>query len=207
MGYLFDGPSRRIELTPGTTILDLQDCYSRWKEWVQADSNAKYLGAFLAIGGDPIGGGISITPYYFLVNGWRIRPQEASHKLVVANGVLAVAGGGDPFLATVGPYNVLVQYSQPIRTETVATAGTAGPSAVEVADAVWAHGDALDLQARLRLASKILRNRHDTDPETGEDRIYDDDGVTVLLRGALWENVAGTVAYRGQGANRRDRLA
>ena len=126
---------------------------------------------------------------------------------MVANGVLAVAGGGDPFLATVGAYNVLVQYSQPVKTETVATAGATGPSAAEVASAVWAHGEAADLQARLLVASKILRNRHDTDPDTGEDRIYDDDGVTVLLRGALWENVAGTVAYRGQGANRRDRLA
>ena len=53
---------------------------------------------------------------------------------------------------------------------------------------------------------KLLRNRRETDPTNGRQRIFDDDGVTVLYEGELYEDVAGTIPYRGQGADRADRL-
>ena len=35
MGYVFTGGSTKIiQLTSGTTTLDLKDLYSRWKDWV-----------------------------------------------------------------------------------------------------------------------------------------------------------------------------
>jgi hypothetical protein len=118
VGYSFDGTNKIISLTSGTTTLDVQDLYSRWKDWLTQADNAKYLQAMSTVGGDPISETVAITGYYFLQNGWKIRPQEASHKLQVTNGVLACADGSDPFIQTLGAYNVMVQYSQPIRTET-----------------------------------------------------------------------------------------
>lgn len=59
----------------------------------------------------------------------------------------------------------------------------------------------------LVLALKLLRNKQITDPVTGKLTVYDDDGTTVLLQADLFEDSAGAQAYRGQGAERRERLA
>jgi hypothetical protein len=53
---------------------------------------------------------------------------------------------------------------------------------------------------------KLLRNKQITDPVAGTLTVYDDDGVTPLLTGALFEDAAGSLPYRGQGAERRERL-
>lgn len=53
---------------------------------------------------------------------------------------------------------------------------------------------------------KLLRNRRETDPVTGVQRIFDDDDTTILVQGDLWEDIAGTQGYQGSGADRADRL-
>lgn len=125
MGYFFDGSQKVISLTSGTTTLDVKDLYSRWKDWVLQSDNSKWETAFSVSGGDPIdpGAGTSVPLYAFLMNGWRIKPQEANHTLNVNNGVLLVYGGGDPFTDTNGSYIVRVNYQQPVQAITVATGG------------------------------------------------------------------------------------
>jgi len=59
---------------------------------------------------------------------------------------------------------------------------------------------------RLTLIEKIQRNRLETNPTTGTLTIYDDDGVTPLLSGAIYEDVAGSTPYQGSGVDRRDTL-
>jgi hypothetical protein len=88
----------------------------------------------------------------------------------------------------------------------VGGSGTA-PTASEVATAVWAHADASTLQARVELATKLLRNKTHTDPVTGIMTVYDDDGLSILFTAQMYEDVGGTQTYRGQGAERRERLA
>jgi hypothetical protein len=56
------------------------------------------------------------------------------------------------------------------------------------------------------LARKLSQNRLETDPVTGIMTLYDDDDVTVLLTGQLYEDVLAAQTYRGQGAERRERL-
>lgn len=63
-----------------------------------------------------------------------------------------------------------------------------------------------DLEIRLILASKFSQNKLITNPNDGTLTLFDDNGTTVLLTGILYEDVAGTRLYRGQGADRRDRL-
>ena len=60
--------------------------------------------------------------------------------------------------------------------------------------------------ADLALVLKLLRNKQVTNPSTGRMTVYDDDGSTVLLEGNLFEDAAGVQPYRGQGAERRERL-
>ena len=59
--------------------------------------------------------------------------------------------------------------------------------------------------ARLVLVEQVLRNKFVTDPNTGVATLYDDVGVP-LLTAALSEDAAATQPYRGQGAERRERL-
>lgn len=59
---------------------------------------------------------------------------------------------------------------------------------------------------KLDLAEKILRNKFVTDPNTGVATLYDDDGSTVLMTANLYEGITTSQPYRGQGAERRERL-
>jgi len=128
MAFSFDGPNKIITLSVGTTALDVKDLYSRWKDWIQTEEGSKWDVVMYPVGGDPINEdeGIYVSSYIFLSNGWKIRPQEANHTLVVSNGILLTDTGVDPFIPTTGYYNVQVKYSQPIRTETVQIGGGSG---------------------------------------------------------------------------------
>jgi hypothetical protein len=57
------------------------------------------------------------------------------------------------------------------------------------------------------LLKKIMVNKQVTSPTAGTFTIFDDDNVTPLLRADLFEDEAGTQAYRDQGADRREKLA
>lgn len=135
MAITFDAATKRIILD--SSYADVGDIYSRWKEWVRTSDNAKYPPAFRAIGGDPLGGSLYISLYTFLLNGWRIRPMESNHTLVI-EGNITVDGGGDPVVPTVGSYRVLVQYTVPERAQAIATSGGGGATAAEIASAVRA---------------------------------------------------------------------
>lgn len=119
--------------------MSVRDVYSRWVDWVAV--NSQWVAAFEPVGGNDIdaSAGTSIPIYGFLVNGWRIRPQESSHTLKVTDGVLLVSGGGDPFLDTIGSHNVRINYQQPVQAITVATGGGGGVDNAAIAAAVWSH--------------------------------------------------------------------
>jgi hypothetical protein len=173
MGYTFNGSTKIVSLTSGTTILDVRDIYSRWKDWVISDG-ANFLPAFQVVGGDPIDeiAGVYVTSYFFLTNGWRIRPQEANHKLNVVNGILLTIEGTDPFLSTLGTYNVLVLYSQPIKSETVSTGGGGATPAQ-----IWSYTDRTLTDGNITSINKMVSNKVSRSGDTIT--IYEDDGVTV----------------------------
>lgn len=168
MTYTFDGPNKRIVLGSGS-VLDVRDLYSRWKDWSLLSDNTKYLDAFSVVGGDPIdlGAGIYVTSYFFLQNGWRVRPAEASYTLTVENGILLTSTGADPFIPTVGSFNVLVRYSQPVKSETIDTGGTGG--GITVAE-VWQNHDVeegLSPEQMLRLILSAVSNKLSINKTTG----------------------------------------
>lgn len=81
-----------------------------------------------------------------------------------------------------------------------------GAAPADIASAVWNHAAALDLTIKMTLALKVLRNKMVTNPSTGVMTVYDDDGTTPLFTCNIFEDVGGAQPYRGQGADRRDRL-
>jgi hypothetical protein len=129
MAINFDAVNKLAILSPGTTILSVQDLWSRWVDWwLTSDNSGIAPMAMVQIGGNDIdvAAGTSIPSYIYLTNGWRVRPQEASHTLSVSTGVLLVDGGGDPFVDTLGSYVVRINYQQPVQAITVSTGGGGG---------------------------------------------------------------------------------
>ena len=106
--FTFDGPNKLIIIDAGVTYFSATQIYSAWKQWVAVGDNAKYLRAFLSDGNSPTGDGVFSTPYIFLTNGWKVRPQEASHTLTVDGNLLTEGGVGSPYVPTLGNFQVLI---------------------------------------------------------------------------------------------------
>jgi hypothetical protein len=135
MPITFDGANKRIILD--TTSVAAAEIWSRWVDWQKLADNSKWGLAFRQVGGDSLGSGLFIPPYFFLLNGWRIRPLEASHNLTIT-GNLFVDGGGVPVVSTLGVYQVNVNYTVPVQAQGIATGGGGGASASDIANAVLA---------------------------------------------------------------------
>ena len=133
MAITLDGSTKRIILDSAS--VSAAQIWSAWVDWHEA--NQQWPLAFQLVGGNALGGGLFIPPYFFLMNGWRVRPMEASHNLTIA-GNLFVDGGGVPVVGTLGAYQVNVNYTVPVQAQGIATSGSTGPTASEIAAAVRA---------------------------------------------------------------------
>ena len=150
MAISFDPSTNRIILD--TTTVTSAEIWIAWINWIASSDNSKYLPALKQVGGDELGGGLAIPPYIFLLNGWRVRPMESSHTLILT-GNLFVDGGGVPIVPTIGTYNVSAQFTVPMQAQAIITGGgSSAPTALAVADAVWAHSFA----AKLLTVAKFL---------------------------------------------------
>lgn len=130
MPIAFDPAAKRVILDSASVTAP--QIWSRWVEWAALSDNSKYLPALRQVGGDDLGGGISIPPYIFLLNGWRVRPMEANHTLIVT-GNLFVDGGGVPVVPTLGTFNVSAQYTVPVQAQAVSTSGSSGLTSSQAA--------------------------------------------------------------------------
>ena len=131
MAIVFDGPNKRIVLD--SADVSAAEVWSRWVDWQAL--NPQWPLAFSLVGGIPLGSGLYIPPYFFLLDGWRIRPMEVDHTLTIT-GNMFVAGGGTPVVRTIGSYQVNVNYTVPVQAQGIATSGSTGPTATEIANAV-----------------------------------------------------------------------
>lgn len=135
MPITFDAVNKRIILDGASTTAT--ELYSRWVDWAATGDNVKYGMVFRQVGADDLGGGLSIPPYYFLQNGWRVRPMESSHNLTIT-GNLFVEGGGVPVVPTLGTFQVNVNYTVPVQAQGISTSGGSAPTAAQVAAEVLA---------------------------------------------------------------------
>ena len=133
MAITLNGSTKRIILDSAS--VSAAQIWSAWVDWHEA--NQQWPLAFQLVGGNARGGGLFIPPYFFLLNGWRVRPMEASHNLTIT-GNLFVDGGGVPVVGTLGTYQVNVNYTVPVQAQGISTSGSTGPTASEIAAAVRA---------------------------------------------------------------------
>jgi len=109
VSYTFDGPTKIISLSLGTTEFSVVDLWSRWCDWLAIGTNSKYLPAMRTVGADPISATKNLGSTFFMLNGWQIRPQEADHRLTVIGNLYTDPAGTSPFIDTLGAYNVTVE--------------------------------------------------------------------------------------------------
>lgn len=192
MAITFNGTTLRIVLD-AISDLDVQDdLYEAWKQWVLLSDNAKFPPAFDTIGGDAIGATTEVAPYFFLRNdlGWRIQAPEVSGVINVEGNLFGRVSTSALFVPPAGAFTVMFNLLVTSRgTVSVVSSGS---------------GLSVEQDGRLKLIEKFLRNKLITDPATGLMSFFDDDG-TLLMSAQLYEDVAGTQPYRGQGAQRRER--
>lgn len=117
----FNGATQRIYLSVAGNV-SLRDILSGYDRWTH--DNHKFYPAFTISGYETIdaASGVISTLYGVLINGWRVVAQGDT---TIVDGVLMVEGGAEaPFIAA--PGQVLIKYSQPIKTETVSLGGASG---------------------------------------------------------------------------------
>jgi hypothetical protein len=158
MAIIFDPVNRRIVLDKASVTAT--EIFSRWEDWAAMADNAKYGMVIRQVGGDDLGGGLSIPPYYFLRGEWRVRPMEADHDLTIT-GNLFVDGGGTPVVRTLGPYQVNVNYTVPVQAQGISTTGSTGPTVADIATAVWGNQveGTYTAEQILRLMSAVLAGK------------------------------------------------
>lgn len=107
--FTVDGPNLLLIAKAGVVDVDVQvDLYSDAKEhWLTTTDN-KFNFPFRTVAGDPIAAGKLFGDGYFLTNGWKIRPDEVDHELLI-DGNLFLDEGETPglFVPTVGGFTVL----------------------------------------------------------------------------------------------------
>lgn len=101
---LFDGVNLYITLPDIGTFDSQVNLYSAWKEWVQLSDNSKFPPAFDTTGGDDVGSGQEIAPYFFCRNdlGWRIKMPSANGEIILVGNLFPRDPATSLFEATAG---------------------------------------------------------------------------------------------------------
>ena len=188
---IFDFTNLTITAADFDDIGAEKDIYSAWKRLVLTGPSPLNPGAppafSVSVGGNDIGGGQEVSPYFFCRNdlGWRVRPPSG-------DGELNITGNFFPFDTDIPLYE-----SNPASNDTVLIRSIVSPQSITDASAV----------ADLLTIKRFHLNKLHTDPDTGKIELFSDDGLTVIFEGFLFEDIAGLIPYRGQGAERRDTMA
>jgi hypothetical protein len=149
----FDPDARRIILD--TAAITAEQIWSDWVDWSALADNSKWPAAISQVGGDGLGGGLFIPIYLFLLNGWRVRPMESDHNLVIT-GNLFVEGGGVPVVNTLGAFSVAVQYTVPVVAQGISTGGGLSPEQSAILDRLL---DLAEADEELTQTTATLRQR------------------------------------------------
>jgi hypothetical protein len=133
--FTVDTTAKLFIAKPGVTAVDVQiDLYSDAKEhWLSGGVAMGFKFPIRTVAGDPITPTQNVAPYFFLGDGWKIRPDEADHTLTATGNLFLDEGEtGGIFVPTLGDFTVLIN----IVTSPQALGIEGLPSAIEIRDAI-----------------------------------------------------------------------
>jgi hypothetical protein len=125
---IFSGPKWDLDTTlrlfimkAGITAIDVQiDLYSDWKELMLSnDALRAYPPALRTVGGDTIDETRDLGGTYFLINDYKLRPDEVDHTLTITGNLFADPAANGKVVPTLGGFTVLVDsvVSQNVETQ------------------------------------------------------------------------------------------
>lgn len=132
----FDPDDLRIveQAISGNTSYSWAEIYSEWKDWVLADpiARGKHAPAFLQVlGGEDRGGAQDrLGSTFFLGNGWKFRPAEYSHHVILTGNIVVMPAGEMAWVPTLGSFTVGVQLESAANVYTVAVGSGVLPTDV-----------------------------------------------------------------------------
>jgi hypothetical protein len=137
---IFDGNNLNIIL-PSIGSFDVQtEMYSAWKEWVRINDNSKFPPAFDTTGGDDVGSGQTIAPYFFCRNdlGWRIKMPNDNGEIVVFGNLFPRNANLTLFEQTSG-FDAFLRLEVSTRAIVVEvpTSGVTEQDKTDIAEGVW----------------------------------------------------------------------
>jgi hypothetical protein len=139
MPVTFDPVTRVISASAGVRSLPvLRDLYSEAKrQWLDDPILRRLAFPFRIFGGDPLTDTLNAGAFVFLQNqdGWRIRPDEADHELVIEGNLYAESLTDPMFVPTLGAFTVSIFLERSSLTQTVQVSG--GGGGIVDPDAVW----------------------------------------------------------------------
>lgn len=104
--FTYDTVNKVFLLNVGVTTLDAKTEFYSWVkyDWLTNDALNKFRFPIESIGGNDIGGGSTISPYYNLLYGWRIQFAAADQTVTIVGNVIT-AEGDSPLTDNAGPYH------------------------------------------------------------------------------------------------------
>ena len=140
--FTFDRANKIIQVN-STNSFSAEEVYSAWKSWTVDDSldsanenPAGYDPAFGAsVGGQPIGASTQVGSYFFLQNGWKIKPYDIDHTLVVSGNLFCLPANFGLFEPVSGR-SIVIGMKTSSLTQQVSTLDNQ-VLVDDVADAVW----------------------------------------------------------------------
>lgn len=108
---IFNEIEKRIIITTppvdGEIFINVkEDLYSDGKkDWVVNENLRKFIFPINSFGGNSLPGVSSLEPIFVINTDWKIKPYEANHRLIIYGNFYSY-DGSDPFLDTIGNYNV-----------------------------------------------------------------------------------------------------
>ncbi|GAG80180.1 unnamed protein product [marine sediment metagenome] len=182
----FDAVNRLIIVNDGVTELDAKgDLYSDAKENWKDDVTLNRLRLpFRTIAGDPLPGGLVVGAYFFLQNqaGWRIRPCETDHELLIKGNLYPEDEGLPMFVSTLGGYTVSISLERSSLTQVSGLPDLSG-----LVDEVWAkedRGAAVDKIVNIDEAVGLVSEKVDPIGEATSDMLKVDRGRWLIDKDA-----------------------
>jgi hypothetical protein len=169
------------------------DLYSDGKEDWLIETDLHKLKFFMgSTGGDSKPGG-QVGKTFFLEGGWQVRPYEDDHWLRVV-GNLFTRDGSNPFVSTVGNYNVVITQSVSDLVGIIEV-GTSGLTAEESAKLT-------NIDSRTAYQIRIIDNKRILVKEssTWYLEVFSDNGLVVILKKALKDSAGDEITDLAAGA-------
>lgn len=153
--FTYDTTNKYFVLNSGVTSLDAKtEFYSAAKyDWLTNDALNKFRFPLDSIGGQDIGGGAAISPYYSLKYGWRVLMANEDQSVSVYGNIIT-AEGDLPFVDDPGLYHHVVQY------QVSANSLTTGGSPLTAQD-VWEYQgtDTMTAEEKMKIFAAVLAGK------------------------------------------------